>query len=176
MIFGDFYPWYITLVVFDTNRPPFWPSKIRFRLPLGGYKLYTPYPKMRKHTYHQLFHCFSMTQNPPNKPQTEPLFFGFPPTNQRKVIYTPPRASIWLTVCADLRTWIEPLGWIVQGVRVLRRPRKPHKSKDWNFLHRNYTPIFFSTPINFFFELDQNGFLVFPNILGFSKGFLIKPL
>ena len=32
------------------------------------------------------------------------------------------------------------------GVRVPKPCRKRHKSKDWNFLHRNYIPKFFSTP------------------------------
>ena len=32
------------------------------------------------------------------------------------------------------------------GARVPRTRWKPHKSKDHNFLHRNYISIFFSTP------------------------------
>ena len=39
------------------------------------------------------------------------------------------------------------------GARVSRTRWKPHKSKDHNFLHRNYIPIFFPTPKkNIFFS------------------------
>ena len=60
---------------------------------------------------------------------------------------------------------------------MLRTRRKHHKSKDWNFLHRNYIQIFFSTPPkNIFSSMIKNVFRKFSGIFGFSKGFLIKPL
>ena len=63
------------------------------------------------------------------------------------------------------------------GVRVLRTRRKHHKSKDWNFLHRNYIQFFFSTPPkNIFSSMIKNVFRKFSGIFGFSKGFLINPL
>ena len=55
---------------------------------------------------------------------------------------------------ASGKLWLEiPLQFVVcrsaEGVRVLQTCWKPHKSKDHNFLHRNYTQIFFLTPIFF---------------------------
>ena len=64
-----------------------------------------------------------------------------------------------------------------EEVRVLKTCWKPHKSKDNNFLHRSYTPKIFSTPTkNIFSSSTKNIFRSFSDILGFSKGFLIKPL
>ena len=41
---------------------------------------------------------------------------------------------------------------------------KPHKSKDIHFLHRSYIPTFFSTPPNFFLDIDKIIFENFPKI------------
>ena len=63
------------------------------------------------------------------------------------------------------------------GVRVPKTCWKHHKSKDWNFLHRNYTPNFFSTPSkNIFSRSIKNSFFDFSGNGDFSKGSLINPL
>ena len=43
----------------------------------------------------------------------------------------------------------------VEGVRVLKTCWKHQKSKGYNFLHRNCTQLFFSTPKNIFSEVDR---------------------
>ena len=65
------------------------------------------------------------------------------------------------------------------GFRVLRTRWKPHKSKDYHFLHRSYTPKIFSTPKKLFFRARPNIWLkCFGSCLFFScpKGLLCRDL
>ena len=50
---------------------------------------------------------------------------------------------------------------ILRSQRVFKTICKPHKSKEHNFLHRNYTQPFFSTPKKYFFFATKNIFSIF---------------
>ena len=56
------------------------------------------------------------------------------------------------------------------GVRVLRTRWKHHKSKDWEFLHRSYTPQKSQLRLKIFFRARQKYVPDFLGVLGFGKG------
>ena len=58
--------------------------------------------------------------------------------------------------------------------RVLKTIWKPHKSKEHSFLHRNYTPTFFSQLQKNIFSIDQKKSKIFSKFFG--RKFLVEKI